>query len=70
MKTFEANIVAMLSDRGLTKQDLADLIGMDRSSLSKVIRGVHSPTLIVVEKIAAALNVETFELLQPRQLVG
>jgi transcriptional regulator with XRE-family HTH domain len=70
MNTFEANIEALLEERGLTKQALADALGMDRSSLSKVIRGIHSPTLIMVEKIAKALEVEAFELLQPRQLVG
>lgn len=70
MKTFHTNIQAILSDHGWTIKDLADAIGMDRSSLSKVIRGVHSPTLTVVEKIATALGVQTFELLQPRELVG
>lgn len=70
MNTFEANIEALLEERGWTKQQLADAIEMDRSSLSKVIRGIHSPTLVMVEKIAKALEVEAYELLQPRQLVG
>ena len=70
MKTFESNIESLLSDRGWSKKDLADALGMDRSSLSKVIRGIHSPSLMIVEKIAKALGVESFELLRPRQLVG
>ncbi len=70
MNTFEANVEALLDERGWTKQQLADELGMDRSSLSKVIRGIHSPTLVMVEKIAKALNVEAYELLQPRELVG
>lgn len=70
METFEANIETVLANRGWSKKDLADAIGMDRSSLSKIIRGVHSPTLKVVEKIADACDIEVFELLQPRELVG
>jgi transcriptional regulator with XRE-family HTH domain len=70
MKTFGTNISILLDARGWTKSDLATEVGMDRSGLSKLIRGIHSPTLIMVEKIAAALDVEPFELLQPRELVG
>lgn len=70
MSTFGKNIESRLEERGWTKQQLADELRMDRSSLSKIIRGVHSPSLVMVEKIAAALGVEAYELLQPRHLVG
>ena len=70
MSTFAKNIETILEERGWTKQQLADAIEMDRSSLSKIIRGVHSPSLVMLERIAKALDVEAFELLQPRQLVG
>lgn len=70
MSTFAKNIEMILEERGWTKQQLADSLGMDRSSLSKIIRGVHSPSLVMLERIAKALEVEAFELLQPRQLVG
>lgn len=70
MSTFAKNIETILEERGWTKQQLADSLGMDRSSLSKIIRGVHSPSLVMLERIAKALEVEAFELLQPRQLVG
>lgn len=70
MNTFASNIEALLEEHGWSKQQLADELEMDRSSLSKIIRGIHSPSLVMVEKIAKALQVEAFELLQPRQLVG
>jgi transcriptional regulator with XRE-family HTH domain len=70
MNTFGTNIELLLEERGWTKQQLADAIDMDRSSLSKIIRGLHSPSLLMVERIAVALKVEAFELLQRRQLVG
>lgn len=61
---FESAVETLLAASEWSKQDLADAIGMDRSSLSKTIRGVHSPTLMVVEKIAAALEVSPAELLR------
>lgn len=70
MDTFGKNIELLLEERGWNKQQLADAIDMDRSSLSKIIRGLHSPSLVMVERIAKALDVEAFELLQRRQLVG
>lgn len=70
MTIFKQNIEAMLSDRGWTIKDLADEIGMDRSNLSKIVRGVHSPNLSLLEKIAKAVGVEVFELLKQRQLVS
>jgi putative transcriptional regulator len=70
MTVFRNNVEAHLIARGWTVQHLADAIGMDRSYLSKVIRGVHSPNLALLEKIAAACDVEVFELLQPRQMVS
>jgi len=70
MDTFGKNIELLLEERGWNKQQLADAIEMDRSSLSKIIRGLHSPSLVMVDRIARALKVEAFELLQPRELVG
>jgi len=70
MKHLENNVNARLDDFGWTITDLADVIGMDRSALSKIIRGVNDPSLKTVDRIAAGLQCESFELLQPRQLVG
>ena len=70
MTIFRNNTEAHLIARGWTVQHLADVIGMDRSYLSKVIRGIHSPNLALLEKIAKACEIEVFELLQPLQLVS
>jgi len=70
MKHLETNVYAKLDEFGWTVTDLADAVGMDRSALSKIIRGVNSPSLETLDRIAAGLQCESFELLQPRQLVG
>lgn len=58
MSRFITNTTALRKDRGLSIQALADLIVMDRSDLSKLLRGEHSPTIATLEKIAAALQVD------------
>lgn len=65
MKTFSENLSRILELRGWTKQDLADRCGMERSYVSKLISGQHSPKLNVAEQIARACEVELFELLTP-----
>lgn len=43
---------------------LADFSGLSRGFLSEVLRGVKSPSLDTVEKIASALDVEAWQLLR------
>ena len=57
METFAQNTSSLLKKRGITTQQLADMIGMDRSDLSKIIRGVRGCTLDTAVSISKALNV-------------
>jgi plasmid maintenance system antidote protein VapI len=57
MKTFAQNTSSLLKKRGITTQQLADSIGMDRSDLSKIVRGVRGCTLDTAVSISKALNV-------------
>ena len=43
---------------GLTQEKLAELIGLETTSLSGIESGRHFPSLSTVEKIAGSLNVE------------
>lgn len=42
----------------LTQQQLADLIGVDRTLISKIESGVSSPSVTTAKKIAAVLGFE------------
>lgn len=57
METFSKNTRAALAKRGWTIQRLATQINMDRSDLSKVIRGERGCTLETAVKISNALKV-------------
>ena len=50
----------------MTQQDLADLLGVSRPSVSATISRPSFPTL---ERIAAALDVEPWQLLAPPAVV-
>ena len=63
MDRFINNVNAIRNERGLSIQALADLISMDRSDLSKLLRGEHSPTIATLDKIAAGLKVDPAALI-------
>lgn len=53
-------IKEVIKSKGLDVKSLADILGMNRVSLSNIING--NPTLETLQKIATALNVEIWEL--------
>jgi len=55
-------IKSLRSDLRLTQEDLADLVGVDRSYMGFIERGEKNPTLKNIEKIANALKVSLSEL--------
>jgi transcriptional regulator with XRE-family HTH domain len=52
-----ARVADLRSKKGLSLKDLAELSGVSRSMISLIERGATSPTAVVLEKLAAALNV-------------
>ncbi len=50
------------TQQNLTLETLADLSGVSRAMLSKIERGENNPTLVVVAKIAVALNLSLSQL--------
>ena len=65
-KKMKSYIKDILTKKGMTQQDLADLLGVSRPSVSATISRPSFPTL---ERIAAALNVEPWQLLAPPSVV-
>ena len=59
-------IKEILKQKGMTQQDLADCLGVSRPSISATISRPSFPTL---ERIAAALDVEPWQLLAPPSVV-
>ena len=59
-------IKEMLAANGLTQKEIAKQMGVTQSNISAVISRPSFPTL---ERIAAALNVEPWQLLAPPAVV-
>jgi len=56
------NIRKLRADRGLSQEELAHRAGIDRSYLSEVENGHKSIGVMVLDDIAAALEVEVIDL--------
>ena len=48
--------------RNLTQEKLAELADIDRGTISKVERGIMSPTIATLEKIAIAFDMKLPDL--------
>ena len=57
------NIQTVRKLKGMKQQELADAIGINLQSLSKIERGVNYPTFETLEKIMAVLEVAPNEML-------
>ena len=57
------NVKNVRKERGLSQEGLAFECGLHRTYVSGVERGIRNPTVMVLEKIAEALNVPTGRLL-------
>lgn len=54
---FGKNVKARRLAAGISQEEFADLAGLHRTYVSGIERGVRAPSIIVVEKIALALDV-------------
>ena len=61
---FGRNVRRWRKKRGMSQEDLALEAGMKRSYLSDLERGTRNPTVRALGRLAAALSVEPWQLLQ------
>ncbi len=50
---------------GISQEDLADRVGLDRTYVSGIERGIRNPTLLVLLRLARVLGVSVAALLDP-----
>jgi transcriptional regulator with XRE-family HTH domain len=59
---FGANVRRLREKVDLSQDAFADLVGVHRTYMSGIERGKRAPSIIVVQRLAAALNVDPGEL--------
>lgn len=59
-----AVITRLRREKGLSQEVLSGLAGLDRTHYSKIERGLRSPTIDSLFKIAHALDIPPHQLLQ------
>lgn len=63
-KLFGKRLREIRQKKKKSQGDIAKALGVDRSYISGIERGVRNPSLKNIERIARALNVEPSELLE------
>ena len=58
----------VMTERGLNITELAKLTGITNANISNMLHGKTSPNLDTLERIAAALGVESWELLKEKDV--
>ncbi|MFS2152587.1 helix-turn-helix domain-containing protein [Rhizobium sp. Rhizsp42] len=61
---FARNLRRARQAQGLSQEDLAHKAEIDRTYVSSLERGIYSPTIEVVERLAIALGVDTADLIR------
>lgn len=61
------NLRRLRKEREISQEDFATDSGFDRGYISGVERGVRNPSVLVLERIAAALQVDVAELLDAEE---
>ena len=57
-------ISKLRQERGVSQELFAELAGVHRTYVSQLERGIKSPTLAVLSKIASALELKASELIR------
>ena len=62
-KAFGLTIRKFRLEKGVSQEDIAEVIGIDRSYMGRLERGEASPSLSLILKIAKSLNISSSLLL-------
>jgi len=65
MQRIKAKIVYLMQQKSLTAAKFADLIGVQRATVSHILSGRNNPSLEVIQKI-----MDTFQEVKPEWLFG
>jgi len=65
MGIFAHNVSRILAAQGINQSELARRLEMERTHLSRALRGENSPRLRFVERVAEQLSVDIRELFEP-----
>lgn len=63
-KTFGKNLKRIRLEKKMSQGDVARVLGVHRSYISGLERGVRNPTLLNIERLARALGVELSKLIE------
>lgn len=63
------NVKRIRALRGVTQEDFATDSGFDRGYISGVERGVRNPSVLVLERMCAALEIDVAELFDAKKAV-
>lgn len=58
------NLSRFRKEKGLTQEELAFDCELDRTYISGIERRIRNPTVLIIQKIAAALKVAPYQLLE------
>lgn len=62
---FGRRLKELREERALTQEKLAELAGLERTYISQAEQGRRNTTMLTLQKLAAALEVDVTELLKP-----
>ena len=68
--TLGSNVRWLRQTRNLTQENLGRLAAMSRNQVGRVERGEINVEMQVLDRLAGALGVKAWELLQPRDRAG
>ena len=68
-RNFAENLQRLRMEKGYTQQQLAKLVSVDRSSITRWETGSRVPDLILLARLADCLGVDPSALLQDRKSV-
>ena len=57
------NLRRLRTEKGWSQEEYADRAGIHRTYISDIERGAQNPTIMIVEKLAQALDVKAAELI-------
>lgn len=63
-RSFGQRVRKLREERGYSQEAFAEIVGIDRTYISGIERGVRNPTLTSIAKIAAAMKITPSKLLE------